>query len=110
MNAPDYKYPFLRFDFALHVGRQPAVTRIDSARFQRTPKGSHHSTRGGGDNIVDCRGMRFCQRRRVNFVVLGDSSVDAKYYRFSVPGPVFVQFGILKCKQRRSSPSSVRIN
>ena len=83
MDAPDHKYPVLSFDFPRHLGREPAVTRINSARFQRAPEGSHHSTGRCGNNIVDFRCMGLGQHRGINFEVLGDGSMNTECYRMS---------------------------
>src|SRR5258708_24345173 len=61
---------------------------VNLARFQRASKGAEHSTGGRGNDIVNCGGVRLCQFRGINFVMLGYGAVDAGYYRHGVAWPV----------------------
>ena len=61
---------------------------VNLARFQRTSEGAEHSTGGCGNEIVNCGGVRLCQFRGINFVMLGDGAVDAEYYRHGFAGQV----------------------
>ena len=61
---------------------------VNLARFQRTSEGAEHSTGGCGNDIVDCGGVRLCQFRGINFVMLGDGAVDAEYYGHGFAGQV----------------------
>jgi hypothetical protein len=45
MDATDDKDSVFIFDFTASLRSQKAAARIDFARFQRAPEGSHHSAR-----------------------------------------------------------------
>lgn len=81
VNAPDDQHVVLSFHFADDVGLQPAAACVNLARFQRASKGAHHSTGRGGDDIVDRGGVRFAERCRIDFVVLGNRSMHAEWHR-----------------------------
>jgi hypothetical protein len=53
VNAADNQYIVLRFHIAGYIRSQLAVAGIDLARFQRTSKGTHHSTSGCSDDVVN---------------------------------------------------------
>jgi hypothetical protein len=57
VDSPDDQHILLRFDLSGNIGGQLSITSIDLARFQRTSKGTHHSTSGCGDDVVNGRGM-----------------------------------------------------
>jgi len=57
VDSPDDQHILFRFDFAGNIGGQFSIAGIDVARFQRTSKCTHHSTGGGGNDVVDGRGM-----------------------------------------------------
>jgi hypothetical protein len=76
VDAANDKHAIFRFDLSGDVRGQSSVARIDLTRLQRASKSAHHSTRGRRDDIVNSGGMRLLQLRWVNFVVLGDRSMD----------------------------------
>src|SRR5262245_5334331 len=55
-----------------------AVNLPPLASIWRAAKGAEQSTRGGGDDVVDRRGMGLGQRCRIDFVVFGDRAVHAE--------------------------------
>jgi hypothetical protein len=81
MDTPDYQHTVLSLNLTSNLSCQSPVAGIDVARFQRTSKGTKHSTRGGRDDIIDRRGVRFSQRRWIHLVVLRDSTVHAENHR-----------------------------
>jgi hypothetical protein len=81
VNAADDQDTLFGLHLSGYFGGQPSVAGIDLARFQRTSKSAHHSTSGRRNDIVDRRGMRFLQGRRINFVVLSDGSMDTVDHR-----------------------------
>jgi len=81
MDAPDYQHTVLSLNLAGNLSCQSSVAGIDVARFQRTSKGTKHSTRSRRDDIIDRRSVRFGQRRRIHFVVLCDSTVHTENHR-----------------------------
>jgi hypothetical protein len=52
MDATDDKYTVLGFHFSGYICRQAPIAGIDLARFQRTPKGTEHSTSGCRDDVI----------------------------------------------------------
>jgi hypothetical protein len=80
MDSPDDQHTVLSLNLTSDLSCQSPVTGIDVARFQRTSKGTKHSTRSGRDDIIDRRSVRFRQRRRIHFVVLCDSTVHTENY------------------------------
>jgi hypothetical protein len=81
MDAPDYQHTVLRLNLTGNLSCQSPVAGIDVARFQRTSKGTKHSTRSGRDDIIERRSVGFRQRGRIHFVVLGDGAVHAENHR-----------------------------
>jgi hypothetical protein len=81
MDAPDDQHTVFSLNLTSNLSCQSPVAGIDVARFQRTSKGTEHSTRSGRDDIIDCRSVRFGQRRRIHFVVLRDCTVHAENHR-----------------------------
>jgi hypothetical protein len=81
MDAPDYQHTVLSLNLASNLSCQSPVAGIDVARFQRTSKGTKHSTRSGRYDIIDRRSVRFGQRRRIHFVVLCDCPVHTENHR-----------------------------
>src|SRR6266481_8253814 len=63
-----------------------AVKRPLLASMWRASEGTHHSTGGCRNDVVDRRGVRLLQFRRVNFVMFSDGPMDAEYYRLGFPG------------------------
>src|SRR5260370_19605838 len=78
----------LGLHFARDFRRQLSIAGIDLARFQRTPKGAQHSTRGGGDDVINGRGVRLPNLGRIDFVVLGNRPMHAVNYRLRLAGQV----------------------
>ena len=58
-------------DLARGLRREEPLAGWDLARFQRTAKGAGQSARGCGDEIVECRVVRFVHML-VNAIVLSD--------------------------------------
>jgi hypothetical protein len=58
VNAADDHHVVFRFHFAGYVRDEFSITGINLARFQRTSEGAHHSTSGGGDNVINGGGVR----------------------------------------------------
>ena len=81
VDAADHQDSFLGFHLSGYLGRQAPVAGVNLARFQRASKRAHHSTGGCGDNVIESRGVRFLERPRINLVMLGDGSVNAKSHR-----------------------------
>ena len=81
VDPADDQHTFLSLNLTSNLPSQPPVAGIDLARFQRTSKGPEHSTRSGGDDIIDRRSVGLGQRRRVYFVVLSDGTVHAENHR-----------------------------
>jgi hypothetical protein len=88
MDAADNQNAFVCSDFACYFGGQLSITGIDLARFQRTSKGSHHSTGGCGNDVINRRGVRLSQFPRINFVMFGDCPMNAVYDRLRLAGQV----------------------
>src|ERR1700747_1612549 len=81
MDAPDYQHTVLSLNLTANLSCQTPVAGIYVARFQRTSKGTKHSTRSGRDDIIDRRSVRFSQRRWIHLVVLRDSTMHAENHR-----------------------------
>jgi hypothetical protein len=81
MDAPDYQHTVFSLNLTSNLSCQTPVAGIDLARFQRTSKGTKHSTRSGHNDIIDRRSMRFGQRRWIHFVVLCDGTVHTENHR-----------------------------
>jgi hypothetical protein len=88
VDSPDHQYALLCFYLTRYIRRQSSITGIDLARFQRTSEGTHHSTGGCTNYIVNRRRMRLLQLRRINFVVFGDRPVHAEDNRLGLSGQV----------------------
>jgi hypothetical protein len=88
MDAPYNQNAFLRFDFARYFAHELPVARINVARFQRASKCAEHSTGGGGNHVVDRRSVRVRQLSGIDFVVLGDCTVDAEDHRLRLTGQI----------------------
>jgi hypothetical protein len=86
VNTPDDEHAVLGFHFSGHVSREFAVAGIDLARFQRTSEGAKHSTSGGADDIVDGCGVRVFQFGGIDFVVLGNGTMNAVDDRLGFSG------------------------
>lgn len=57
VNAAYHKHPVLGFNLAADLCDQPAVAGIDLTRLQRASEGAEQSATGGGDQVVDGRGV-----------------------------------------------------
>ncbi len=77
MDTFDYQDFALFFDLAGRFRDQVPVRCVDAARLQRAPEGSRQSTAGGGDDVVNRRGVRRVFLR-VDTVMLGDGSVHSE--------------------------------
>jgi hypothetical protein len=73
----DHKDFVLDVDFALGLGGQPALARVDPARLQRAPEGAGESTRRGGDHVIEGRRVFRVLARR-GAVVLAHRAVGAE--------------------------------
>jgi hypothetical protein len=81
MNPPDNEHVLIEFDLPNRFRNQPSIRCVDLTRLQRASEGSGESTRGGRDDVIQCGGVRF-RNRRGYFVVLRDGAVNAKDDRF----------------------------
>jgi hypothetical protein len=88
VDAPDYEDIIFEFDFASYLGCEFIVACVDLTRFQRASEGSHHSTGGSGDDVVNCGGVRLFDFVGRDFVVFGDCAVDAENNRLRLAGQV----------------------
>jgi hypothetical protein len=88
VDPPDDEHVVLGLHFADHVGRQLAAARIDLTRFQRASKGAHHSTGGRRDDVVDCGGMRFAERRGIDLVMFGNGTVRTEDHWLRFTGQI----------------------
>jgi hypothetical protein len=79
MNPPNHEHTLFIFDFAANIGREPALIRIDFARYQRATEGSDHSPGGRGDDVIDRGRMRFADLVYIDAIVLGDRAMDTEY-------------------------------
>src|SRR5580704_11752057 len=57
MDAPDDQHTVLSLNLTRNLSCQTPVAGIDVARFQRTSKGTEHSTRSGRNDIIDRRSV-----------------------------------------------------
>ena len=57
VNAPYHQHAVLGFNLAANLGDQPAVAGVDLTRLQRASEGAEQSATGGGNQIVDGRGV-----------------------------------------------------
>jgi hypothetical protein len=78
VNSPDHEHPIFIFDLAADIGREPAIARVNLARFQRATEGSKHSATRSGNDVIDRRRMGFAYFVFVNSIVLGDCAMDAE--------------------------------
>src|SRR6266404_4095126 len=78
VDPADHQGTLFLFNLSYDLSRQSATAGIDMARFQRTSKGTNHSTCGRSNHIVESRGMRFAQLCGVHLVVFRDGAVDAE--------------------------------
>src|SRR5215510_8300761 len=53
VNAPNHQHTLFTFNFAADTGCEPAVARVNFARFQRAAESSQHSAGRGGHDVVD---------------------------------------------------------
>src|SRR6266516_1171539 len=59
VNSPNHQHTLFTFNLAADTGYEPAVARVNFARFQRAAEGSQHSAGRGGNDVVDGGGVRF---------------------------------------------------
>ena len=78
VNPADDEDALLRFDFPDDIRRQLAAARVNLARLQRAAKRAEESTAGRRDDVVERRGVRFGERRRIDLVVFGDGAMHAE--------------------------------
>jgi len=76
-DALDDQHTVLDFHVALSLGRQPALARVDPARFQRATQGAGQSAGRGGHYVIERGGVRF-ECLRLSAVMLGDRVMDAE--------------------------------
>ena len=84
MDPADHEYTLFRLHLSGDICRQPAITRIDLARFQRAAESSQHSAGRRRDDIIDGRRVRLRQGRRINVIVLRDGAVNAEGHRIGL--------------------------
>jgi hypothetical protein len=81
VNTAYNEYAFLCFHFAGHFPHELPVARIDVTRLQRASEGAEHSTSCRGNYVVDRGSVRLNEFGRIDFIMLGDCSVNAKCHR-----------------------------
>ena len=59
VNSPNHQHALFTFNLAADTGYEPAVARVNFARFQRAAESSQHSAGGGGNDVVDRGSVRF---------------------------------------------------
>ena len=57
VDAAYHEHTVLGFNFAADLCDQPAVAGVDLTRLQRASEGAEQSATGGGDQVVDGRGV-----------------------------------------------------
>ena len=77
MDAADYQHAVFEFDLPYCFGRKSPEGCVNVTRLQRASQGAGQSTRGRGDNVIQCRRVRL-EYFRWNLIVLGDRPVNAK--------------------------------
>ena len=77
VNAPDHENVLVQLDLPHGLPDQASGGSVDVTRLQRASKGSRKSTRGGGNNVIKCRGARFRDCRR-NMVMFGNRAMDSE--------------------------------
>src|ERR1700745_1809799 len=88
MDAPNDENSLLRLHVAGSFRHELPVARINFARLQRAPEGADHSTSGCGDYVVDRRSMGFFQFGGVDFVMLGDRTMNTENHRLQFAGQI----------------------
>ena len=86
VNPADDEHALLRFHFTDDIRAQLSAACVDLARLQRAAKRAEQSTRGGRDNVIERRGVRFGERGGIDFVMVRDSAVDAECDRLHFAG------------------------
>src|ERR1700722_7570994 len=81
LNTFDHEDSLFLLHLTCHVCLQLPIARIDFARFQRAPEGSHHSTSDTSYYVVNGRGVRLLDTVGGHLVVFRDCSMNAKYHR-----------------------------
>jgi len=59
VNSPNHQHTLFTLNLAPDIGHEPAVARVNFARFQRAAESSQHSAGGGGNDVVDRGSVRF---------------------------------------------------
>ena len=85
-NAPDHQDLVLGLDLSGDFCGQPAFTCVDLARFQRTSESAEQSASGGGNDIIDGRGLGLIQGLRVHPVMFGNRAVSPETHRLFLGG------------------------
>ena len=102
MDSPNHQHTVFTFDLSANIGREPAVARIDFARFQRAPEGSNHSACGSRDDVINRRRVRFAECILIDSIVFCDRTMYAELDRRVLTG----QF----CEAQRSfAPFQVNV-
>lgn len=83
MDAANDQNAVLSLYFSDCICNQPALAGGNPARLQRAPEGSGESTRGGGDDVIERRGVRL-ETVLLELVMPGDLAVDAKQDRIAL--------------------------
>jgi hypothetical protein len=78
-DAPEHEHAVLDFDISLGVGHERPAARLNPARLQRAAKGPQQSTSGGGDDVVERRGVRL-DHFAADAIVLSDRAMRAESY------------------------------
>jgi hypothetical protein len=78
VNAPDHKHTLVLLDLADGVCFEASLTGWNLTRLQRAAKGARESSGGAGDDVVECRRVRFHRRMSIFEVVRRNRSVDTE--------------------------------
>ena len=89
----------VHFHFSMSHRRQVACARRDPARLQRASQGAKQSTAGGGNHIVDRRGVRI-GHVPLNAIVASNRTVSAETNWFTFGGHLGKPQRTLHARQR----------
>jgi len=59
VNPSNYQHTLVSFNLAADGGGEPAVARVNFARFQRASESAQHSAGRGGNDVIDRCRVRF---------------------------------------------------
>ena len=81
VDAFDDEHPVLVFYFTFCLGYDTFTAKVNFTRLQRAGKGADQSTRGGCYYVIE-RGGVLIFLFYIDFIVLGDFTVNSERYRF----------------------------